>query len=291
MQKTPVEWQDMSWIDRLDATFGRYAVPHLTVFLIVGQALAFLANSAPGAEGGTPLLDGIYLMPAKVVTGEWWRIITFVFAPPITNPIFAFFFFYLFYLMGTALEAEWGAFRYNLYLLLGYLGSVAMALIAYLVAGVGGEVATNGFLYGSVFLAFARLYPDFTISLFFILPIKVRWLALFQWIMYGVTLVFSQSWLERSMVVAAVFNYLVFFGRDIVRDMKHGHRRMQFQSRSLQGKSQKARRLKHECHVCGLSSEQSSKTAFRYCSECGGDYCYCPDHLHNHEHVKIADAT
>ena len=40
--------------------------------------------------------------------------------------------------------------------------------------------------------------------------------------------VFATSWLERAMVVAAVFNYLVFFGRDIVRDMKHRHRGCSF---------------------------------------------------------------
>jgi len=92
-------------------------------------------------------------------------------------------------------------------------------------------------------------------------------------------------------VVAAVFNFLVFFGRDVLHDMQHRHRRMQFQSRSLQGRETKGRKMAHACHVCGLSSADSPKTPFRYCSECGGDYCYCPEHLANHEHVKTADAT
>ena len=82
------------------------------------------------------------------------------------------------------------------------------------------------------------------------------------------------------MVVAAVFNYLVFFGRDILHDMRHRHRRMQFRSRDdRQGKGLKGRKMAHTCHVCGLSAADSPRTAFRYCSECGGDYCYCPDHI------------
>jgi hypothetical protein len=277
----------MRWIDRLDAKFGRFAIPNLTIFLIAGQVLAFLVNSSPVANG-VSLLDGIRLEPDKVLAGEWWRLVTFLFDPPITNPLFAFFFWYLFYLFGTTLEANWGTFRYNIYLLLGYVASIVMAFVAGFAFGVPGEIASNGFLYGSVFLAFARLYPDFVMYIFFILPVKIRWLAILQWIVYGLTLVTSPSWLSRGMVVAAVFNYLVFFGRDILRDMRHGHRRMKFQSRSLQGGNRKGQKMAHVCHVCGLSSIDSPKTAFRYCSECGGDYCYCPEHLANHEHVNVA---
>lgn len=276
----------MKWIDRLDAKFGRFAVPNLTLFLIVGQVLAFLVNSSPMADGAAPLLDGIRLEPDKVLAGEWWRLITFLFDPPITNPLFAFFFWYLFYMFGTTLEVNWGTFRYNIYLLLGYLASVVMIFVAALAFGVPSEVANNGFLYGSVFLAFARLYPEFTLYIFFVLPVKIRWLAIFQWIVYGMTLVTSPSWLSRAMVIAAVFNYLVFFGRDIIQNMRHSHRRMQFQSRALQGGKKAGRKMAHVCHVCGLSSADSAKTAFRYCSDCGGDYCYCPDHIANHEHVQ-----
>jgi hypothetical protein len=167
-----------------------------------------------------------------------------------------------------------------------------MAFVAWSAGGAAGQTASNAFLYGTVFLAFARLYPEFTMYIFFVLPVKIRWLALLTWIMYGVTLLFSQSWLERAMVVAAVFNYLVFFGRDLVRDMQHRHRKMQFQSRSLQGgKLKKGGKMAHECHVCGLSSADSPKTAFRYCSECGGAYCYCPEHLMNHEHVQAENVS
>jgi hypothetical protein len=282
----------MSWIDRLEAKYGRYAVPNLTVFLIVGQVLAYLANSAPGAAGRGPLLGSILFEPDKVLAGEWWRLVTFLFTPPSTNPLFAFFFWYLFYLMGTTLEANWGALRYNLYLLLGYAASVVMAFVAWFAAGVPGESASNAFLYGTVFLAFARLYPDFVMYIFFILPVKIRWLAILTWIMYGATILFARDWMAPAMVVAATFNYLVFFGRDVMHDMKHRHRRMQFQSRSLHGGNVKGgRKMNHECRVCGLSSADSPKTQFRYCSECGGDYCYCPEHLANHEHVKTIDAT
>src|SRR3989304_4494022 len=219
----------MSWIDRLDAKFGRFAVPNVTVLLIAGQVLAFVANSLPGMETAA-VLASIDLKPDKVLQGEWWRLITFVFDPPITNALFAFFFWYLFYLMGTTLEANWGAFRYNVCLLLGYVAALVMAFAAWFAGGVPGQVASNGYLYGTVFLAFARLYPDFLMYLFFILPVKIRWLAMLTWIMYAITLLFSQSWLERAMVVAAVVHFLVFFGRDVLHGLQHPHRPAQVQS-------------------------------------------------------------
>lgn len=285
----------MRWIDRLDTKFGRYGVPNITVLLIAGQVIAYLVSRAPQAEGLETLIERMWLVPGEVLSGEWWRVFTYLFVPPGMNPIFAFFYWYMFYLMGSTLEAQWGAFRYNLYLLLGYVASVGMAFVAYFATGgaVGmlGPAAPNEFLYGTVFLAFARLYPDFVLSIFFVLPVKVRWLATFTWIIYGMNFLFSREWLTQAMIVAAVFNYLVFFGREIVRDMRHRHRRMQFQSRALAGKGKngsRGRGLIHTCHVCGLSSTDSPRTAFRYCMACGGDLCYCPDHINSHEHVRAA---
>jgi hypothetical protein len=281
----------MSLLSRLESKFGRFAVPNLTVFLIAGQVLAFVADSAPVAPGAAPVLDNIRLAPDQVVNGQWWRLITYVFDPPLTNPVFAFFFWYLFYLMGTTLEMTWGTFRYNVYLLIGYVASVALAVITWCAVGLPGPYATNAFLYGSVFLAFARLYPDFVMYIFFILPVKIKWLALLTWLAYAWTLLVSPFWLSKAMVVAAVLNYLMFFGRDIWRDMKQGHRRMQFQARGLQGRgSTGGPRMTHACRVCGLSSETSPKTQFRYCSQCDGDCCYCPEHLQNHEHVAAESA-
>jgi len=282
----------MSLLSRLESKFGRYAIPNLTVFLIAGQVLAFLADSAPRAPGQASVLENIRLMPDKVVEGEWWRIITYLFDAPFTPIwIFVLFFWYLFYLIGTTLEATWGTFRYNVYLLIGYVASVVMAFVAWYLGANPAAAATNGFLYGSIFLAFARLYPDFTLYIFLILPVKIKWLALLTWISYGWTLLTSPWWIDRALVVAAVLNYLLFFGRDIWRGVRHGHRRMRFQARALQGRGAEARPIvQHECRVCGLTREMSPRTQFRYCSQCGGDYCYCPEHLQNHEHVVAASS-
>lgn len=272
----------MSLLSRLNSKFGRYAVPNLTMVFIVGQVFLYVAQQIDPGQAGVDVLDKIRLNPAKVLSGEVWRLVTFLFDPPTSNLIFAFFFWYLFYLMGTTLEVSWGVFRYNMFLLIGYVASVACAFGLYFTMGAanGNLPASSGFLYGTVFLAFARLYPEFVMYIFFILPVKIKWLALFQWIGYAIGFLFG-PWMVKAMIVASVFNYMLFFGRDIWLDIKQGHRRMRHQARALKAPP----RLIHKCHSCGITSDDAPQKQFRYCSKCAGECCYCPEHLHGHEHV------
>lgn len=279
-------------LDRLERRFGRFAIPNLTVILIAGQALTYFAANLPkgtflSEPAAVPMR--LALIPQRVLEGEWWRLITFAFTPPATLPIFVIFYFMLFYLFGTSLELHWGAFRYNLFLLTGYVANLAGAFIAlaFLRESVpGGEqmlelgVFTNTFLYGSLFLAFARLYPDFMLSLFFVLPIKIKWLALVQAIFYFITIV-TGDWMTRMAALTSLANYLLFFGAGHVRQAKYVRRRQEFYIKAKKSTA----KPRHECAVCGVTSDDSPKLLFRYCSKCAGQQCYCPEHIANHEHV------
>jgi hypothetical protein len=259
----------MALLDSLEKKLRRYAIPNVTLYLILGQVLFFVLEMS-----GRSVLGRILLFPSLVLQGEWWRLITFLFVPPSTSPIFIFFAWYLFYLMGSALEGHWGAFRYNLYLLVGYLVTVAVTfLFPY-------SAATNIFIAGSVFLAFAFLYPDFQLYIFFILPVKIKWLALLTWIGYGYELLVGPG-STRLVVLASISNFLLFFGKDISWRMKTGKRRMADQARQFSGK----REAFHTCATCGKTDISHPQMEFRYCSDCGG-LGYCMEHIFNHEHRK-----
>ena len=277
----------MSLLSRLDAKFGRYAPPNVTIGLIVGQVLVYVATKVNTGKNAFDILDRLQLYPERVLAGEYWRLITFLFTPPGDNVIFAFLFWYIFYLMGSTLEVTWGTFRYNVFLLVGYLASLAAAFGSYFVAGAagGGLPANNIFLQGTVFLAFARLYPEFVLYIFFVLPVKIRWLALIQWIIYGFHFTFGDM-MTRAMIVSSVANYLLFFGFEIWGDVKQGHRRTKFQARALKSPS----KIIHTCRVCGITSEKAPQMQFRYCSKCDGECCYCSEHVRDHEHVVAQPA-
>jgi hypothetical protein len=283
----------MSLMSRLERRFGRFAIPNLTTALVIGQACLYVANITPPNQG--KVLARVWLDPALVMQGQWWRVLTFLIAPPAQGPLFVMFYFILLHLFGTTLERHWGAFRYNMFLLIGWAANVGAAFAASAIAGaqaavvggpeaLAGAAATNGFLYSSLFLAFARLYPDFVLNLFFVLPIRIKWLALLQWIVYGYLVlsgIAAGEFMAPLLVIATVLNYLMFFGAEHVREWRHGHRR-----RSFQVKAKKAAAApRHECRVCGANSTDAPKMLFRYCSKCEGQQCYCPEHIRNHEHV------
>jgi hypothetical protein len=265
----------MTLLDKLERRFGRYAVPNLTISLIMGQILAFGLIMMGQLDPAR-----IALNPAAIFQGEVWRIVTFLFAPPRAHPIFLAFAWYIFFLMGSSLEHNWGNFRYNVYLLIAWGATVAVAFF------VPQAVVTNSFIAGSVFLAFAFLNPNFEIALFLILPVKMKWLALVMWIFYGFALLFG-SWPTRLAVLASISNFVIFFGKDIVDLIRTRQRRMAFEAK----RAEEATQPFHRCHTCGRTDRSDPDLEFRYCSQCEGDYCYCEEHLRNHEHVRKAEGT
>ncbi len=279
----------MSLVSRLERRFGRFAIPNLTISLMAGQAALYIASRFPQGID----ISRVALNPALVMEGQAWRLVTFLFTPPATDPIFVIFYFLLFHLFGTTLEQHWGVFRFNLFILIGWLANIVAAFAGAAIVGglrdgagdaqllqLASITASNAFLYSSMFLAFARLYPDFTLNLFFVLPIRIRWLALLNWIVYGYLLV-RGGWMTRMLIIATVLNYLLFFGGEHWREFRYGHRR-----RSFQAKAKRAiKPPKHVCEVCGINSDEAPRTLFRYCSRCAGQRCYCPEHIRDHEHV------
>jgi hypothetical protein len=271
--------QDISVFNRLERKFGQFAIPNLTLVLIIGQVFVYFAGMRD-----PEILERFVLDSARLREGEWSRLVTFLLMPPGTALIWAFFFWYMLYLMGTALETYWGAFRYNVFLLIGYLATVGAALL--LPTGSMG----NWFLQGTVFLAFAWLNPDFIIQIFFVLPVKIKWLALLTWIGFGYSFIFG-DWNTRLSVGASVANFFVFFGRDVYSKARYGRRQMVREVRKF---TEKPAEYFHRCTVCGITDKTHPQMDFRYCSRCAGNECYCSDHLRSHEHVVVnpsADST
>lgn len=270
----------MDRFDRLERSLRPLAIPNLTLVLIVGQVIAYVVGEIQPA-----LAAAIRLEPAAVLRGEWWRLFTFLFEPPNRNPLFLLLELMLLHLMGTALEGHLGTVRYNGFVLVSWLASVLVALAAAWFLP-GESVGTNAFIYGSIFLAFAWLYPDFELLLAFILPVKIKWLALLAAFGYlvafsrGVSTLAAGGWFLCLLILAANVNILLFFGGDIVSFFRAGNRRM---SRQL-GRARSARTPRHVCIVCGATNLSHPDRDFRYCPECDGTPAYCNEHLAGHAH-------
>ncbi len=260
----------MNLISILEKHFRGWAIPNLTLYLIAFQ----LIGVALLMGGYSDRLDLVLHGSSVMHRGEWWRLLSFMMIPKTLSPIWLFFAFYIFYLMGSSLEREWGTFRYNLYVLMGYLFSVVMAFIA------PGAIITNYFFLGGVLLAFATLFPNLEFRLFLILPVKVKWLGWLTVIAYLFTLI-SADIGSRLCVVAAFANYLLFFGKSFLNNFKAGQRRKAYQvEREIV-----AEQPMHICAECGASDKNMTTMDFRYCSTCGK--CFCENHIGSHDHSMI----
>jgi hypothetical protein len=262
----------MTLLDRLEKSIRPVAIPNITLYLIFGQVFAFGASFV-----GQFNLIHIALHPTLVLEGQIWRVVTFLFVPPVTwHPVLIAFAWYIFYLMGNALEQYWGTARYNLFLLIGWAATVLVAFVPPF------GWASNSFLAGTVFLAFAWLNPNFQLMLFFVLPVKVKWLALLAWLGYAFSFIVGPMTVRLS-VLAAVFNFLLFFGQDINLLIKNRKRQ-----RTTQVERERlASEPHHTCLICGKTDQTDPREDFRYCSKCAGAACYCQEHLHSHQHRDV----
>ena len=195
-------------IYRLQYKYGRYAVNDLMKIIAIGQLAVYMIEFMFPVFRITEMLQ---LTRAGLLHGQLWRLITFLFIPPNTSLLFVFFSLYFYYILGTALERTWGAFVFNVYYILGWLGAV----VATLISGVG----SNYYLNMSLFFAFAILYPDFEVSLFFVIPLKVKWLAIADGVLFLLSFV-SGSWSTRAAIIASLINLFIFFGGDLINRIK-----------------------------------------------------------------------
>ena len=284
----------MNFMSKLERKFSRYAISNLTLYLIFGYVVGYvLSFMSPN------LLNFLTLNPYLILHGQIWRLVTWVLIPPSTQNIIFYVIMMLFYYqLGMSLERTWGTFRYNVYIFGGILYTVLGAIGTWLVltviygsasanlmgAVVGMQVSTY-YICMSIFLAFAACYPNMQVLLYFIIPIKMKWMAY----VYAALMAYDfikNDWVGRVMLIMSLLNFLIFFlsTRDFYRySPKEVHRKQVYRQAV---KQPKGNITKHKCAICGRTELDDPTLQFRFCSKCDGNYEYCQDHLFTHQHIK-----
>lgn len=281
----------MNWLDKLERKLGRFAIPNLTVYLLIGYVIGF------GVMYLMPEMVGyLTLEPALILRGQVWRLISWVLIPPTTNLISLVFLVLLYYSLGTALERTWGSFRYNVYIFSGLLFTVlaVFGLYAFYYFRYGVEVPLSvigligtNYITMSIFLAFAAIYPNMEVMLYFILPIKMKWMALVYVVLAGYDFLNGGIGI-RVAIGASLLNFVIFFLS--TRNFKRFGPREQARKAKFKKHSRPhmtyTNGAHHRCAVCGRTELDDPCLEFRFCSKCNGNYEYCQDHLFTHEHVR-----
>ncbi|MCM1104562.1 MAG: hypothetical protein NC409_10710 [Clostridium sp.] len=307
----------MKFLDKLERKIGRYAIPNLSLYLILCYAAGYLIQLM-----NSSFVSYLTLNPYAILRGQVWRLVSWVLIPPGSNNIFFLLIMLMFYYsIGTNLERTWGTFYYNVYifggilftviasfLLAGYLylfefrnlndfqlmaagiDPYGMSTLAQLQAGyqnVFRSLFSTYYINMSIFLAFAATYPDMQVLIFFIIPMKVKYLG----IVYAVLLVIDilqMGWLVGFTIGASLLNFLIFFlmtrRRKPHRTVKQMKRQMEYRSAAKQ--ASRGGITRHKCAICGRTEEDDPTLEFRFCSKCEGNYEYCQYHFFTHEHVR-----
>ncbi len=290
----------MRFIDKLERKYGRYGIENLTMYIIISYVLGYaLMYINPGA------LSMLSLNVTKILQGQVWRLITWIVYPPSTSSplwfVIAILFFY--YPISASLEHTWGKFKFTLYILSGMIFTVIAAFILHFVMGgvldgLGGIIFSTYYISLSIFLAYSLTYPDMTVLLMFVIPVKMKWMSIVYaaLVIYDVARYFMNgAWFMALPIIASLLNFVIFFlgTRDFNRyNPKEIHRKNEFK-RAVNGGSKTVpfpgnsnAVTKHKCAVCGRTEKDDPNLEFRFCSKCNGNYEYCQDHLYTHIHKK-----
>jgi membrane associated rhomboid family serine protease len=197
------------WLYKAEYKYGKYCIPNLMLVIVIGQAMVYVADMFAPSAG---LSSTMALFWPSVMQGQLWRVFTFLFVPQTSSSvIWLLISLYFYYFLGTTLERTWGDFKFNVYYFCGAIGAVVAAALT----GYG----SNFYLNLSLFLAFAMLYPDMQVLLFFIIPVKVKYLA---WI-YAAVCAFNfviGGMTARVSIIFSLINFFLFFGSDFFTSVK-----------------------------------------------------------------------
>ena len=279
----------MKFFNEMERKYNRYAIPNLMYYIVILYAVGlavYVVNPVIfwRIYKGYLCLDG-----RAILHGQIWRLVTFLIFPPsfgsfrFTSVFFGIIALFMYHSLGQTLENVWGSFRFNVFFLMGVLTQGLACLIGYVVFKQE-WMLTTGFLNSSIFLAFAMYFPDAQFLLFFVLPVKAKWLAVAESAVYLYSFIFGGA-AERCELVVSLANILIFFL------MTRNYRR--YAPKEIRRKNNFKKETKilpkgstrHRCAVCGRTELDGAELEFRYCSKCEGNYEYCQDHLYTHKHV------
>ncbi|MBR2473957.1 MAG: hypothetical protein IKB51_02885 [Clostridia bacterium] len=203
---------------KLENKIRKIAIEKLMQMISVAMLIVFAVDTVLmfASDGQAISLNALLAFDrAAIFRGQVWRIVSFIFVyPASTNLLFTLLALYFYYWTGTAVEGYWGKARFNLYYLFGIIGT--------LIAGFIVGYIDNMYLNLSIFLAFSAMFPETKVLLFFFIPVKVKWIGIAEGALLLLLFILG-SWADRAAILAAILNFLLFFGYDLINRIKRAY--------------------------------------------------------------------
>ena len=289
----------MNFMDKLQRKFGKYAVYNLQKYLILAYAFGLILNLL-----SVDITGYLGFSVDAILQGQIWRLVTWILCAD-GGSFISLLFLYCVFSMARGFEQMVGTFRMNLYLIGGMIwnliGGILVYVITLLVLGDGINVGlTNYEMLFTLFIAFALCMPEASVYLYFLIPIKMKWMIviyigglLYQLFVYysagsgygvGVGILFVI--VNGSQVIFSLLNLFLFFRLSKIR-LTRKQKKTQTEFRKQMASVPTAGvGPRHKCVICGRTEKDDPNLSFRYCSKCTGNKEYCQDHLFTHTHEQ-----
>lgn len=277
----------MRRVDRFCLTHPGFGIRNLMLFIVIGNAIVWLFGMADTNNVLIPLLT--FSAEEIFTKGQIWRLVTFVLVPQ-QSGLFFLIALYFYYFIGRTLERQWGAGKFTIYYLCGMLFNILYGTLMWLALGKDISI-TATYINLSMFFAFATLFPDTMILLFFIIPVKIKWLAYFDAVLFLFAMI-TTTFPANLLPLVAILNYLMFCGAwifDLLRPSRVQQKKTTInfkQAAKKYNREQAKKPYTRKCEVCGRTDTDFPNLEFRFCSKCGGYHCFCIDHINSHVHFK-----
>lgn len=266
-------------VQRFCASHPRFGIPNLMRVIVIGNVAVYVLMLLTQANDANALSFLTFNLNA-LLHGEVWRLVTFVFVPAYSSPFALLISLYFYYWIGSTLERQWGTAKFNLYYISGALLTVLGVVLASLITGNPYLTAAGtGYVNLSMFFAFAFLFPDTTVLLFFILPVRMKWLAYLDGALFAfdiIKAIGAHNWAGVVLPIVALLNFAVFIWPEVHylkerAKYQNSRKTVQFrQAQQQQAKQAQQQGYRHKCAVCGRTDTDYPDLQFRYCSKCVG---------------------
>ena len=273
-------------IDRFCALHPRLGIPNLMRYIVAANAIIYVLSLF---DGSGLLLRTLAMDPSAVLHGQIWRLVTYVLIPT-SGSFWLIISLFFYYWLGETLERLWGSAKFTVYYVSGALLTALAAILVYFIDGISMPIYGASYVNTALFMAYALTYPDAMVRIYFILPVKMKWLAILEAALYVLSVVryaMAGLWGMALLPIIAMLNLFIFFSPDFSRradQFQARHRSEAVQFRKAVKEQKRQRGYNHKCEVCGRTDTDFPDLQFRYCSKCTGYHCFCEEHIFNHVH-------
>ena len=274
-------------IDRFCALHPRLGIPGLMRYIVIANAAIYIFSLFD--QSGL-LLSTLAMDARSLLHGQIWRIVTFVLIPTGSRPLSVLLSLFFYFWLGESMERLWGSTKFTVYYISGMLLSVIASILALFLDGFAFPLYGAGYVNAALFFAYALTYPEAMVRVFYIIPVKMKWLAYIEAALYVLAVIYGivlGAWGYALTPIVAMLNLFVFFSPDFYRradSVRSHNRREAVQFRKAVKEQQRQKGYNHKCEVCGRTDTEYPNLQFRYCSKCSGYHCFCEDHIFNHTH-------